>query len=176
MPDSVHAVLSPSSSEIWLKCTPSARFAADFPDETTEYAAEGTEAHSLAEHKLRKALGEETGDPRKGMKYLTDEMEECTEDYVSFIMEKLSVIRETCPDAVIFIEQNFGPHIEQKCADFAESFGRVSSWYSRARSGSRPILNWSSQRNSKRAFDIALSRIIAPGCPFARSAACAAIL
>ena len=105
MPDSVHAVLSPSSSEIWINCTPSARFAADFPDETTEYAAEGTEAHSLAEYKLRKALGEETGDPRKGMKYLTDEMEECTDDYVSFIMEKLSVIRETCPDAVIFIEQ-----------------------------------------------------------------------
>lgn len=105
MPESVHAVLSPSSSEIWINCTPSARFAADFPDETTEYAAEGTEAHSLAEHKLRKALGEETGDPRKGMKYLTDEMEECTDDYVSFIMEKLSVIRETCPDAVIFIEQ-----------------------------------------------------------------------
>ena len=29
---------------------------------------------------------------------------------------------------VIFIEQNFGPHIEQKCATLWASFGRVSSW------------------------------------------------
>jgi hypothetical protein len=29
---------------------------------------------------------------------------------------------------VIFIEQNFGPHIEQKCAVFAPSCGSVSSW------------------------------------------------
>ena len=28
----------------------------------------------------------------------------------------------------IFIEQNFGPHIEQKCATLAFSFGSVSSW------------------------------------------------
>jgi hypothetical protein len=30
---------------------------------------------------------------------------------------------------VISIEQNFGPHIEQKCATFAPSAGSVSSWY-----------------------------------------------
>ena len=39
---------------------------------------------------------------------------------------------------VIFIEQNFGPHIEQKCATLLESFGKVSSWNSRAVSGSSP--------------------------------------
>ena len=37
-------------------------------------------------------------------------------------------------------------------------------------------LNWSSQRNSKRALEMALSRYCAPGWPLARSAACAAIL
>lgn len=105
MPDSVHAVLSPSSSEIWINCPPSARFVTRFPDETTEYAKEGTEAHSLAEHKLRSALRLETKDPRQGMEYLTDEMEECTDDYVSFIMEKYASIRAACPDAVIFVEQ-----------------------------------------------------------------------
>ena len=41
---------------------------------------------------------------------------------------------------VIFIEQNLGPHIEQKWATLAESLGSVSSWYSRAVSGSRPRL------------------------------------
>src|ERR1700686_2267837 len=43
--------------------------------------------------------------------------------------------------SVIFIEQNFGPHMEQKWAVLAPSCGRVSSWNSRARSGSRLRLN-----------------------------------
>ena len=30
--------------------------------------------------------------------------------------------------AEIFIEQNFGPHMEQKCATLAPSAGSVSSW------------------------------------------------
>src|SRR5205085_8321439 len=74
------------------------------------------------------------------------------------------------------IEQNFGPHIEQKCAVLAGSAGRVSSWYVRAVSGSSESSNWSCQRNSKRAFDRASSHSWAVGWPLARSAACAAIL
>lgn len=105
MPESFHALLSPSSSHIWLKCTPSARLAAQFPNETTEYAKEGTEAHSLAEYKLRLALGEKTTDPRDSMTYLSSEMEECTDDYVSYILETLSHLKETCPDPAVFIEQ-----------------------------------------------------------------------
>ena len=53
MPDSNHAVLSPSSSHIWLNCPPAARLAAKFRDKETPYAAQGTEAHALAEHKLK---------------------------------------------------------------------------------------------------------------------------
>jgi len=37
--------------------------------------------------------------------------------------------------SVIFMEQKCGPHIEQKCADFGPSCGKVSSWSSRAVSG-----------------------------------------
>lgn len=105
MPDSTHALLSPSSSHIWLECTPAARFAAQFPNETTEYAKEGTEAHALAEYKLRIALGETAEDPRENMAYLTAEMEECTDDYVSYILETLSRLKETCPDPSVFVEQ-----------------------------------------------------------------------
>ncbi len=105
MPDSTHALLSPSSSHIWLECTPAARFAAKFPNETTEYAKEGTEAHALAEYKLRIALGETAEDPRENMTYLTAEMEECTDDYVSYILETLSRLKETCPDPSVFVEQ-----------------------------------------------------------------------
>lgn len=74
------------------------------------------------------------------------------------------------------MEQNLGPHMEQKWATLAPSAGRVSSWNSLAFQGSRERLNWSSQRNSKRAFERALSRIWAPGSPLARSAAWAASL
>src|SRR6185312_722161 len=77
---------------------------------------------------------------------------------------------------VIFIEQNLGPHIEQKCAVLAPSAGRVWSWYCSAVSGSSDRLNWSRQRNSNRARLSASSCNRAAGWPFARSAAWAAIL
>ena len=53
---------------------------------------------------------------------------------------------------MIFIEQNLGPHIEQKWATLAPSAGSVSSWKARAVTGSSERLNWSSQRNSNRAL------------------------
>jgi hypothetical protein len=52
----------------------------------------------------------------------------------------MSAAPAECPEPtyrqVIFIEQNFGPHIEQKCATLCASFGSVSSWKARAVSGS----------------------------------------
>ena len=42
---------------------------------------------------------------------------------------------------LIRIEQNFGPHIEQKCAVLCASFGKVSSCMLRAVSGSSDKLN-----------------------------------
>src|SRR5712691_7349107 len=53
--------------------------------------------------------------------------------------------------------------IEQKWASLAPSAGRVSSWNSRAGSGSSERLNWSSQRNSKRALLSASSHSRARG-------------
>lgn len=105
MPDSVHAVLSPSSSHIWMNCPPAARMAEKFADDETSYAREGTEAHALAEHKLRLHLGLPSTDPRDGMEFLTEEMENHTDDYVSFIAETLSAIRAKCPDPAVLVEQ-----------------------------------------------------------------------
>lgn len=53
MPD-IHAYLSASSAHIYLNCTPSVRLGSQFPDKGSEYAAEGTLAHALAELKVRK--------------------------------------------------------------------------------------------------------------------------
>jgi hypothetical protein len=42
----------------------------------------------------------------------------------------------------MFMEQNFGPHIEQKCASLKPSSGSVSSCMERAVSGSSESSNW----------------------------------
>ena len=42
---------------------------------------------------------------------------------------------------LIFMLQNFGPHMEQKWAVLWASLGRVASWNLRAVSGSSPKLN-----------------------------------
>ena len=49
-----HALLSASGAHRWIPCTPSARLEEQFPDLSSEYAAEGTLAHEIAELKLRK--------------------------------------------------------------------------------------------------------------------------
>ena len=57
MPGTKHAILSPSASHIWLKCTKSPRLCENLPDQETDYARQGTEAHKLCQYKLEKALG-----------------------------------------------------------------------------------------------------------------------
>jgi len=48
-----HAKLSASSSDRWLNCTAAPTMEAAYPDERSEFAAEGTRAHELAERCLR---------------------------------------------------------------------------------------------------------------------------
>lgn len=52
-----HAYLSPSAAHRWLVCTPSAMLEKAEPYTSSPYAEEGTEAHALAELKLRFTLG-----------------------------------------------------------------------------------------------------------------------
>lgn len=51
--EKAHAVLSASSSHKWIVCTPSARLEEKFPNKTSEYMAEGTLAHEIAEFKVK---------------------------------------------------------------------------------------------------------------------------
>jgi len=66
------------------------------------------------------------------------------------------------------MEQNWGPHMEQKRAVFDSSAGSFSSWNAIAVSGSRT--NWSCHRNSNRALGRAWSRMGAPAWHLVRSA------
>lgn len=57
-----HALLSASSAERWLTCTPSARIEEAVGDTTTSYAGDGTAAHAFAELRLRYLLKQITHD------------------------------------------------------------------------------------------------------------------
>ena len=81
-----HSILPPSGSHRWLNCTPSARLEQEFGDKESEAAKEGTAAHALCEHKLKKALHMRSRRPVSD--YDSDEMEECSDAYVDFVMEQ----------------------------------------------------------------------------------------
>lgn len=103
MNDKKHAILSASASHRWLNCNPSARLELEFADRETEAAAEGTAAHALCEHKLRKALKMRSKKPIS--QYDSDEMDEHTDGYVSFVLETLAEAKTNCTDPIILIEQ-----------------------------------------------------------------------
>lgn len=103
MPPNTHALLSASSSHRWLNCNPSARLEQEFADRETDAAAEGTAAHALCEHKLRRALKMRSKKPISP--YDCDEMDACTDAYVEFVMEALAEAKRECKDPLVLIEQ-----------------------------------------------------------------------
>ena len=100
-----HALLSASSSHRWLNCPPSARLCEGYDDKGSDFAAEGSDAHSLCEYKLRKALGMEAKDPTEDLTWYDAEMEESADGYVAFVMELVAEAKKTCSDPVVLIEQ-----------------------------------------------------------------------
>lgn len=105
MPDK-HAVLSASSSARWIQCPPSALLCSKEKDVPSEYAMQGTDAHSLSEYKLRQALGEEVCDPTENLSFYDDEMEECAYQYADYVTEQYEKAKELCSDPIILIEQH----------------------------------------------------------------------
>lgn len=98
---SKHALLSASSSHRWLTCPPLPRLEQFFENKTSEAAHEGTLAHAVAENKLRKALGLS----HKNMKVLDKEMDEYTDDYVTYVLEQIELIKQKTKDPIVLIEQ-----------------------------------------------------------------------
>ena len=109
-----HALLSASSSHRWLNCPPSARLSESFEDKGSNYAAEGTDAHTLCEYKLRIALGIHAKDPTADLTYYNEEMEECATGYAAYILELVEAAKQKCADPVVLIEQrlDFSRYVE----------------------------------------------------------------
>ncbi len=112
MPDR-HARLGPSAAHRWINCPGSVALSEQVPPQGgSSYAEEGTVAHSLAELKLRKYLGEIKGIQYNGKlraikdsEYYNNEMEEATDFYVDTVLERLAAAG---PDAELLVEQQFG--------------------------------------------------------------------
>lgn len=100
-----HAILSASSSERWLNCPPSARLCEAYEDKGSDYAAEGTDAHTLCEYRLKQALGIPAEDPIENLSWYNEEMEECAAGYAAYVVELLETAKLTCSDPVVMIEQ-----------------------------------------------------------------------
>lgn len=100
---SEHAILSASGSHRWLACTPSARLEQEFSDTDSTASLEGTAAHSLAEHKLKKKLKMQS--TRPNTIYDNDEMEMYTDDYSDYVVEQYTKAKRYDVNAKVLIEQ-----------------------------------------------------------------------
>lgn len=109
-----HALLSASSSHRWLNCPPSARLCEQYEDKGSRYAAEGTDAHSLCEYRLKTALEIRAKDPTPDLSYYNEEMEECANGYAAYILELVETAKQICSDPVVLIEQrlDFSRYVE----------------------------------------------------------------
>jgi len=109
-----HALLSASSSHRWLNCPPSARLCESYEDKSNSYAAEGTDAHTLCEYKLKTLLGIPIKDPTRDLTYYSEEMEDCANGYAAYILELVEMAKQTCSDPQVLIEQrlDFSEYVE----------------------------------------------------------------
>lgn len=100
-----HAKLSASSAYRWLACPPSVALSEEYPDKASTYAQEGTDAHTLCQYKVEKALGQQAEDPVENLTYYNMEMENSAEGYAEFVMEKVAAARKRSKDALVMVEQ-----------------------------------------------------------------------
>ncbi|PQF28123.1 DUF2800 domain-containing protein [Enterococcus faecium] len=100
-----HALLSASSSNRWIHCPPSVRLSEQFENKTSDFARQGTDAHTLCEYKLHKLLGDDVEDPTPSLEFYDEEMEQCAESYATFVMEEVAKARQTTADPIVIVEQ-----------------------------------------------------------------------
>lgn len=106
-----HAKLSPSAAERWINCPGSIRLSEQCPPAgSSEYADEGTAAHTLAELKVLSVTSDvavEHFDRARASEYYCGEMEEATEFYADHVLEIYTKARALDPSAELMAEQHF---------------------------------------------------------------------
>jgi len=107
-----HAMLSASGAHRWMTCTPSAVLEAQFPENTSEYAEEGTFAHALADliinynlHNLKKADFYKRFKKMKENRYFSQELLEYVEGFANQVFEYTNEAKLLCDDVIVLTEQ-----------------------------------------------------------------------
>lgn len=101
-----HALLGASSSERWLKCTPSARLAEKLPNRSSVFAEEGTLGHSLGELEIRRLLGETVDETALLTHELySNSLHLSAKEYADFAFGLITDARARNPDADIMLEK-----------------------------------------------------------------------
>ena len=97
-----HALLSPSSAHRWLNCPLAPRLEAEFPDTSSDYAREGTLAHSVCEltakkyfTPMKKAEFTKALKKLKADSFWNDEMLQTAEVYVEHLKERAMIFNAT---------------------------------------------------------------------------------
>lgn len=98
-----HARNSPSALHRTLNCPPSLVLGEQFQDEESQYAAEGSAGHALAEHLIKKHLKQRTKRPVSD--YYSDDLMEAVEDYVAFVIEQIEDAKRECKSPLFSVEQ-----------------------------------------------------------------------
>lgn len=114
-----HALLSASSAHRWLACTAAPRFEEQFPNGTSDYAEEGSLAHSICELYARKHFSTMTNrkfnaDLKKlqAKPYYSDEMLKTAEAYVEYLTEK-AMAYPTTPYVTQEVKVDFSDYVPQ---------------------------------------------------------------
>ena len=98
-----HARFSPSSAKRRLNCPPSLVLEEQFAEEESQYAAEGSAGHALAEHLIRKHLKQRSKRPVSD--YYSDELLEAVDEYVSYVIGEIEEAKRICNGSVFTVEQ-----------------------------------------------------------------------
>lgn len=111
-----HALLGASKAEQWINCPPSARLQDNVAEKRSEYAAEGTVAHELAEIKLRRRILPCDSKERKRLdialekimanSFYGPEMEEAVQRYVELVEERFMEAKARSSDAIALLEEH----------------------------------------------------------------------
>ena len=106
-----HAKLSPSGASRWMTCPGSIALEADFPDDSSEYAAEGTLAHDIAAQCLEEGLS-----PHDfvGKRFEVDGfIFKVSPDMAAHVADYMSLVREFAEGGTLLVERrvDFSPVI-----------------------------------------------------------------
>jgi hypothetical protein len=103
-----HAKLSPSGAHRWMRCPGSVVLEAQYPDESSSYAREGTAAHELAALVLED--GEATAQAYVGKRIAYDDHGEdvqwpITQDMADYVDDYVKLVRERAEGATLLVER-----------------------------------------------------------------------